>query len=163
MVSIAKVQLVVSKTHASSMLACRKQNVPSSALSRMFPTRQRLRKDARSQQILHMPLRRTLRLPRPEEPARMPLISIELGIDESGKIVFIVLTQSRHRTGVFPIAAPYGAAARKGAVVAGAFAEAVEPFRTVGLGSGPFTDDGPFVSTCELGSECASGLDVVGG
>lgn len=129
----------------------------------MFPTRQRLRKDARSQQILHMPLRRTLRLPRPEEPARMLLISVKLGIDESGKIVFVVLTQSRHRTCVFPIAASYGAAAGESTIVAGTFAKAVEPFRTVGLGSGPFADDGPFVSTCELGSQRAGGLDVVVG
>lgn len=94
-----------------------------------------------------MPLRRALRLPRPEDPAGMLLIRIQLRLDEMSQIALVVIAQVGHGTRVFAIAGSGLARAGvgEGAVVSGALAVAVQPFGAVGLGAGPFAYDGPFV------------------
>ena len=110
-----------------------------------------------------MPLRRTLRFPRPKDPAGMRLISVQLRINETCDIVLVILRQARHRARVFAITAAHGAGAGKGAIVAGALAEPVEPFGAVGLRARPFADDGPFVGAGELWAQSAGGGDVFAG
>ncbi len=95
----------------------------------------------------------------------MLLIGVELRVDEMLQVVLVIVAQVRDRADGFAIAAADVARANvgKGAVIACAFSEAVEPFGAVGLGTGPFADDGPFVRAGELRAQGAGGGDVVGG
>ena len=135
------------------------------ALSRIGPARRRIRKQARGGQILQMPLGRAFGPPGPKDPARMLLIGVELRVDEMLQVVLVIGAQIRNRADGLAIAAADVARADvcQGAVIACAFSEAVEPFGAVGLGAGPFADDGPLVGAGELRAQGAGGGDVVGG
>ena len=112
-----------------------------------------------------MPLRRTLGPPRPEDPPRVLLVGVELGVDEVLQVVLVVRAQIRD--GARGFAGAGADVTRTGigeaAVIACPFSEAVEPLGAVGLGTGPFADDGPFVRPGELRAESAGGRDVVRG
>ena len=142
-------------------------HLPSSSLSttlpRIRPTTQRLRENTSSSQILHMPLRRTLRLPRPKNPPGMRFIRIQLRINKTRQILLISIAQILHRARVFPIAGTNVRRAGKSTVIARSFSKPVEPFRTVGLRACPFADYGPFVGAGESGAESACCGDVLRG
>lgn len=121
-------------------------------LPRILSAGQRLRKQPVGEKILHVPLRRRFGDPSPEDPARMPLIRIELSLDEVAEVVFIIVGKRRDSTGVLSVTTTNSRAARKGAIVTSAFAKAIEPFRAIGLGACPFADDGPFVGASEPGA-----------
>lgn len=111
-----------------------------------------------------MPLRRRLVFPRPENPARMPLVGVQLRFNKTRDVPFVIIAQVRHCTGIFASARPNVAGATvlgEGTVITGPFAEPVEPFRAVGLAACPLTYDGPLVSTGELRAKSAGGGDVV--
>ena len=134
------------------------------ALAWIRPLRRRIREQARGGQVLQMPLGRAFRLPRPKDPAGMLLVGVQLRVDEVLQVVLVIRAQIRNGAGGFAVAGAdiAGACVRQRAVVAGAFAEAVEPLRAVRLGAGPFADDGPFVGAGELRPQGAGGGDVVG-
>lgn len=132
-------------------------------LPRILSIVQRLRKQPIGEKILHMPLRRRFSDPSPEDPAGMPLVRIELSLNEVAEVVLVIVGEARDSARVLSVAAPDSRAARKGAIVASAFAKAIEPFRAIGLCACPFADDGPLVSASEPGAEAASGGDVGGG
>lgn len=129
----------------------------------MFPGSQRLRNNTRSRQIPEIPLRRTLRLPGPEDPARMTLIRIQLRLDVILHVDLIDFEQAVNRTLVFGLAVAVVAFAVEGSVVASTAAETVEPLCAVGLGTGPFAYDEPFVGSFDLGDGRAGCLDVLAG
>lgn len=93
----------------------------------------------------------------------MRLISIQLRVDKMLQVVHVVRAQARDRAGFLAVAGADVRRAVEGAVVARAFSEAVEPLGAVGLGAGPFADNGPLVRAGELGAEGAGGGDVLGG
>ena len=93
----------------------------------------------------------------------MGLVGIKLGVSEMLVIVLVCRTEAVNGADVFAIARADVTRAREGAVIASAFPKAVEPFGTVGLGAGPFANDGPFVRSGELGGETAGGRDMVRG
>ena len=93
----------------------------------------------------------------------MRLVGIKLGVNEVLIIILVCRTQAGNGARVFAIARADVTRAREGAVIASAFPKAVEPFGTVGLGAGPFADDGPFVRSGKLGAETAGGRDMVRG
>ena len=94
----------------------------------------------------------------------MLLIRIELSVNKMLQILLIIRTQIRDRPRGLAVTGPDVAGARIGkrAVIAGAFAEAVEPLRAVRLRTGPFADDGPLVGARELRAQSTGGGDVVG-
>lgn len=65
---------------------------------------QRLREESIGQQILHVPFRRALRLPSPEDPPGSSLVSIELRFDKVPEVVFVVGGESGDGTGIFAVA-----------------------------------------------------------
>ena len=93
----------------------------------------------------------------------MRLIGIKLGVNEMLIIILVCRTEAGNGAGVFAIARADVTRARESAVIASAFPKAVEPFGTVGLGAGPFADDGPFVCSGKLRGETAGGRDMVRG
>lgn len=121
-------------------------------LPRVLSVVQRLRKEAIGEKVLHVPLRRRLGDPSPEDPAGIPLVRIELGLDEVPKVVLIIAGKCRDSTRVLSVTTANGRAARKGAIITSTFAKAIEPFRAIGLGACPFADDGPFVGASEPGA-----------
>lgn len=121
-------------------------------LPRVLSAGQRLRKQPIGEKILHVPLRRRFGDPSPEDPASVPLICVELSLDETAEVVLVIIGKPRDSTGVLSVTATNSRAARKGAIVTSAFAKAIEPFRAIGLGACPFADDGPFVGASELGA-----------
>jgi hypothetical protein len=130
----------------------------------MLPARQRLRDESSTGQVLEVPLRRTLRLPSPEDPARVLLIRIQLSLNVVLQVDLINLLHAINRTLVLVIAvAVITSSARERLVIASALAKTIKPFRTVGLRACPFADDGPFVCSGELGASATCGLDVCAG
>lgn len=75
----------------------------------------------------------------------MLLVRVELRINEACNVVFVGVAEASDCADVFAGTASYVGRAGECAVVAGAFAETVEPFRAVGLCACPFAYDGPFV------------------
>ena len=73
-----------------------------------------------------MPLGRALRLPSPKEPARVPLVRVQLGLDELAHLGLVVGGEGGDGADGFAGAAAERGAAGEGAVVAGAGAETVE-------------------------------------
>lgn len=127
------------------------------------PASGRVREQTRGRQVPQVPFGRALRPPGPKDPAGMLLVSVELGVDEVLQVVLVGGAETLDRTGGFAVAGTDVAGVGEGAVVACAFAEAVEPLSAVGLRTGPFADDDPLVSSCELWAETAGGGDVVRG
>ena len=93
----------------------------------------------------------------------MLLIGIKLGVNEMLEIVLVVRAQICNRAYRFAgtRADVTGARVGKSAVIAGSLSEAVEPLGAVGLCTGPFADDGPFVGSGESRAETAGSRDVV--
>lgn len=112
--------------------------------------RQRLRKESVGEEVLHVPFRCAFGLPGPENPTGPPFISVQLGLNEMAEIELVVGRQARDGTRVLAVATTHIRAAGQGPVVPGTLAEAVQPFGTVRLSPGPFTDNGPLVATGEL-------------
>lgn len=127
-------------------------NILVAALPRILSAVQRLRKQPIRKKILHVPLRRRFRDPSPEDPTSMPLVRIELSLDEVAEIVLIITGKRRDSTGIFSVAATNSRATSQGAIVTSAFAKAIQPFRAIGLGASPFADDGPFIGASEPGA-----------
>lgn len=73
-----------------------------------------------------MPLGRALRLPRPEDPAGMPLVRIELRLDEFAHVGLVGGGEGGDGADGFARARADVRCAGESAVVAGAGAEAVE-------------------------------------
>ena len=135
------------------------------ALPRISPARGRVGEEAGRGQILQVPFRCAFGPPGPEDPPRVLLVGVELGVNEVLEIVLVVGTQGRDRACGFAGtgADVTGAGIGEAAVIAGSFSEAVEPLGAVGLRTGPFADDGPLVGSGELRAEKAGGGDVVRG
>ena len=95
----------------------------------------------------------------------MPLISIKLGVNEVLQVVLVVRTQTLNRARSFAVARANvtRAGIGKAAVIACSFPEAVEPLSAIGLGTGPFADNGPLVGPGKFWAEAASSSDVVRG
>ena len=116
------------------------------ALAWVLPRSQRLWDDTRAGQIPEVPLGCTLRLPRPENPAGMALIGIQLCLYIVFHIDLIDVQHAINSALVLILAVPVVTFAFfECAIVACATAEAIEPFRAVGLCACPFSHDGPFV------------------
>lgn len=120
------------------------------ALPGKGPARGRIREQTRGRQVSQVPFGRALRPPGPEDPASMLLVRVKLGVDEVLQIVLVGRTETINRTRGFAVAGTDVARAGKGAVVACAFAEAIEPLSAVGLRTSPFADDDPLVGSCKL-------------
>lgn len=129
------------------------------ALPGVGPARGRVGEQPRGGQVLQVPLRCALGPPRPEDPARVRLVGVQLGVDEGLQVVLVVRAQVGHGAGRFAVAGADVARSgvSQGAVVACSFAEAVEPLGAVGLCAGPLADDGPLVGTGELGAKTTGG------
>lgn len=116
------------------------------ALAWVLPRSQRLRNDTRAGQIPKVPLRSTLRFPRPEDPARMALIGIQLCLDVIFHIDLIDVQHVIDSTLILLLAVAIIAFTFfECAVVACTTAEPVQPFRAVGLCACPLSYNGPFV------------------
>jgi hypothetical protein len=123
-------------------------------------TRNRRREDSIRKQILHIPLRRTLSLPRPEDPAGCLLIRIELRLDEASNVVLVVVGHRSHRASVLASAVTHLGRSAERAVVACALVLAIEPLSAVGDAAGELACNGPFTCRRHLVAEIASGSDV---
>lgn len=75
------------------------------ALVWILSRRQRLWEESISQQVLHVPFGRALRLPSPKDPPGSSLVGVELRFDEMPEIVFVKAGEVRNGTGGFAIAA----------------------------------------------------------
>ncbi len=133
------------------------------ALVGILPTSQGLWKQALGQQVLHVPLRRALTLPGPEDPPAVLLIRIQLRLDKLCNVSLIGRTQAPDRPNILPrtrthVATP--AVACKGAIVPRTFTVAVEPFGAIGQSAGPFAYDCPLVCAGYFRALRASGGDV---
>ena len=93
-----------------------------------------------------MPLRRAFGLPRPEEPTSPPFIRVQLSFDEMTEVELVIGRQACDCARVLPVATSNIGTVGQGTIVSGALAEAVQPFRTIRLSTGPFADNGPFVA-----------------
>lgn len=114
----------------------------------MFPRSKRLRNETGARKVLEMPLRRTLRLPSPEDPAGMCLISIELSLDIVFQIDLIDLLHAIDSASIFAITVPMIRGIRERVVISSTLPEPVQPFRAIGLRPRPFAYDGPLVGRC---------------
>ena len=134
-------------------------------LPRKRPAGGRIGEYPSSGQVLQVPLGRAFGLPRPEDPSRMLLVGIKLGINKVLQIVLVVRTQTGNRACSFAVtrADVTGARIGKAAVVACASSEAVEPLSAIGLGTRPFADDGPLVGPGKFWAEAAGSRDMVRG
>ena len=132
------------------------------ALTGILPVRQRLREQATGEQVFHIPLGSGLGMPGPEEPSGMLLISIKLCLDEVTEVILVVRAQVGNSAGIFAITAAHDGTACQSAIIASAFAKAVEPLGAVRLCACPFANHSPFVCACEFGTKCAGSRDVFG-
>ena len=92
----------------------------------------------------------------------MLLVSIKLGFDVVAEVVLIIIGKAGDSTSVLSIAASDLGRSGKSAIITSTLAETIEPFCTVGLCASPFTDNRPFVSRSELGTQLTGVGDVVG-
>ena len=74
------------------------------ALPGVRPARGRIREQARGRQVLQVPFGRAFRPPGPEDPARMLLVGVELGVDEVLQIVLVGRTETVNRACGFAVA-----------------------------------------------------------
>ena len=132
------------------------------ALTGEVPRGDGLRDQSGTSQVLEMPFRCTLRLPGPENPARVCFICIKLGFNEVCKIRLINLLHAINGAFIFPIAVTIvSGAASKGLVISRTLPKTVQPFCAIGLCTSPFADDGPFVGACEKRRGCTRSLDMI--
>ena len=120
------------------------------------------REQAIGQQVTHVPLRRPLRGPSPEDPARLALIRLNLRLDELADVGLLEVRQASGAA-IDLARAAAGGARRAGlaAVVARADALAVEVLGAVRDGAGPLADEGGLVAGDEMSAgELADGADV---
>lgn len=134
-------------------------------LPRISPACGWIREQPSGRQILQVPFRCALSPPCPEDPPRMRLVGIKLGVNEVLKIVLVIRAQIGNRSCRFAITRTDVAGSRIGesTIIACSFPETIEPFSAVGLCTCPFTDDGPLVGSGELRAESAGSRDVVRG
>lgn len=102
---------------------------PSPLAARIFSTIQRLWKYSILQQVLHIPFGRALRLPGPEKPARSALIRVELCLNIMSYVRLIFGGESGHGARGLPRATAGMGKTLQRAIIAGACAKSVEPFR----------------------------------
>lgn len=126
-----------------------------------LPGSQRLREQAILQQVLHIPLGCTLRLPRPEDPAIGLLISVKLCLDKTANVVLVITRQTCDGARRLAITRTDPGCAVQSTVVARALALAVEPLRAIGDTTGPFTRDSPLSSAGHLASEATSCANMI--
>ena len=75
----------------------------------------------------------------------MPLIRIQLRINEASEVILIIVTEILYRARIFPVAGTHVSRAGESAIIARTLSQTVKPFRAIGLRTGPFPNDGPFV------------------
>ena len=128
------------------------QTLARGTLGRVLSTSKRLRNQARPGQILEMPFRRRLRLPSPENPATVTLISIKLSLDIILKVRFVNFEHPVNRALelLLTISVITLRCGWESAIVASTFAETVKPASTVSLSASPFAYYCPLVCVSYL-------------
>lgn len=114
-------------------------------MAREFAASNRVGEDTTSNLVLHVPLRSTLSLPGPVQPAAALLIRIELGLDEAADVVTVSLGHAGDSADRLASATADGRATGVSTVVASTDALTVQVLGAVCHGAGPLADDGPLV------------------
>jgi hypothetical protein len=130
----------------------------------MLPRCEGLGDETGPSEVLEVPFGCALGLPGPEDPAGMLFISVQLSLDVVFQVRLVDIEHAVDGSYVLVVAVSIiSSASRKCSIVSGTLAKAVQPFRTIGLCTGPFADDGPLVGSCDFGTSCTGSLDVVAG
>jgi hypothetical protein len=122
---------------------------------------QGLREQTLSKQGLHVPLGRSLGLPRPEHPSSRLLVGVELRLNEPPDVVLVVARESGNSARRLARAVASLASVVEGAVVTRALVLAIQPLGAVGDAARPLTRNRRLVVAGHLLAKVASRADVV--